>query len=68
MWPMYSTSTHFFSGEQEADEVSAGSLGWTCGGQCRVEWLLANEELEVLEEEGVVISVGDALEVLYWPD
>ena len=41
----------FLCGEEEADKVGTGFHGQVCRGRVRVEGLLANDELEVSEEE-----------------
>ena len=43
--------TVFLCGEEKAEKVYPGLCGRACGGQGRIEGLLADEELEVLEEE-----------------
>ena len=49
---------HFVCDEYKDDKVGTCLHGWTCGGQGRVEGMLANEEMEVLEEGKVVIGIG----------
>ena len=52
--------------EQEADKISRIDHG--VGRCCNVVGLLSNEELYILDPEGVLESVGTALAVFAWTE
>ena len=52
--------------EQEADKV--GLSKHSVRRRCGVVWLRSNEELDVLEPEGVPGNVGTALALFAWPE
>ena len=56
----------FLYGEEEADKICSGSCGWACSG--RVEGILDNGELAILEEERAFVGVVAAPEVPPWPE
>ena len=60
--------TIFVCGEEEADKFCTGSRGRDNGIQGFIEGLLANEELEVSEEEKNVGGFGAAPAVFPWPE
>ena len=66
-WTMNSHLKYFFLyGEEEADKICSGSCGWACSG--RVEGILDNGELAILEEERAFVGVVAAPEVPPWPE
>ena len=65
---VFSLGAIFLFSEEEAYEFGTGLRGQACGGQVLIERMLANEELEVLEEEKLVFSVGAAPAVLFWTE
>ena len=50
--------------KNQSDEVGAGE-GFRGGGE-GVVWALAHKELDIVESEGVLFSVGNSLVVLSW--
>ena len=52
--------------EQEADKV--GLMEHSVGRCCGVVGLLSNEELDIIDTEGVLGGVGTVLAVFTWPE
>ena len=63
----FSLETVFF-GEEEAEKVGPGSRGRACGGRGCLEGVLADEELEVSEEERAPVGVNTTPAVLSFPE
>ena len=61
MFNQYPLATIILGCEQDADKVVLSEHG--VGRHCGVVGLLSNEELDVLETEGVLDSVGTALAI-----
>ena len=60
--------TFFLSGEEKAENFCPVTGGWACGGRGTIEGLLADEELEISEEEKMVGCFGAAPAVFSWPE
>ena len=60
--------TIFLCGEDKAEKVCPGLCGRDCGGRDSIEGLLADEELEVSEEERMAGGVGSDPAVFSWPE